>query len=132
MYHRMAWSSLFNSKFAQMIRLSAWLFPKMKGEGIASDRIAEHYKNIRFNEDDEVLGRLDITATMRSVVDKDTKKCYPDQEIWDEALLLIRTGGDTTSAALSSFFFYLSRNSACYETLASEIRNTFKSIDDIK
>lgn len=132
MYHRMAWPNLFNSGIARIINLSSWLFPTMDKEGFEADQIAAYYKNIRFNQDDKALERLDLVATMRSAREKNTKTAYPDQEIWDEALLLIRAGGDTTSAALAAFFFYLSRNTACYVTLASEVRSKFQSVEEIE
>ncbi|KAI3325418.1 cytochrome P450 [Xylariaceae sp. AK1471] len=53
-------------------------------------------------------------------------------ELWVEANLLIVAGSDTTSAALSAASFYLSRNPECYQKLASEIRSTFGSGQDIK
>ncbi|KAM5436669.1 hypothetical protein McanMca71_001786 [Microsporum canis] len=41
-------------------------------------------------------------------------------------------GLDTTVTAISSIFFYLARNPYAYEKLASEIRNTFSSAEEIR
>lgn len=43
-----------------------------------------------------------------------------------------KLGGATTATVLSACFFYLSRNPACYASLAAEIRSTFKSADEIR
>ncbi|KAI1129658.1 cytochrome P450, partial [Nemania abortiva] len=53
-------------------------------------------------------------------------------ELWSEALFFLQAGGDTTSTCLSAAFFYLSRNRACYDALAKEIRTTFKSGSEIR
>ncbi|KAF2964129.1 hypothetical protein GQX73_g9454 [Xylaria multiplex] len=52
-------------------------------------------------------------------------------ELWPEAILFIMAGGTTTATTMSAMFFYLSRNPAVYSTLATEIRSTFKSADEI-
>ncbi|KAI9166344.1 Cytochrome P450 monooxygenase atnE [Paramyrothecium foliicola] len=53
-------------------------------------------------------------------------------ELWGEAVFFMPAGGTTTSTALSSIFFYLSRYPAIYAKLATEIRSTFKSGNDLK
>jgi cytochrome P450 len=40
-------------------------------------------------------------------------------------------GGETIASSLAAAFFYLSRNPDCYEKLATEIRTTFKSGQEI-
>ncbi|KAK7753336.1 hypothetical protein SLS62_004626 [Diatrype stigma] len=55
-----------------------------------------------------------------------------DGELWPEAILFIMAGGATTATAMSACFFYLSRNPACYASLAAEIRSTFQSADEIR
>ncbi|OTA80295.1 hypothetical protein M434DRAFT_401801 [Hypoxylon sp. CO27-5] len=52
-------------------------------------------------------------------------------ELWPEAVLFIIAGGTTTASAMSALFFYLSRNPACYATLAAEIRSAFSSVSEI-
>ncbi|KAI1454900.1 cytochrome P450 [Annulohypoxylon moriforme] len=53
-------------------------------------------------------------------------------ELWAEANLFLPAAGDTTKTALCAVFFYLSRNPSCYEKLASEIRSTFNSGNEIR
>ncbi|CAG8953233.1 hypothetical protein HYFRA_00003436 [Hymenoscyphus fraxineus] len=55
-----------------------------------------------------------------------------NSELWAEAVFFLPAGGTTLSAALSAMFFYLSRNPIVYSRLASEIRTTFSSEDEIK
>ncbi|KAI1371358.1 cytochrome P450 [Hypoxylon crocopeplum] len=52
-------------------------------------------------------------------------------ELWPEASLFIMAGGTTTATTMSALFFYLSRNPACYATLAAEVRSSFGSASDI-
>ncbi|KAI0140025.1 cytochrome P450 [Hypoxylon sp. NC0597] len=53
-------------------------------------------------------------------------------DLWPEAVFFFGAGGDTTGTALAGAFFYLSRNPSCYEKLATEIRSTFTSAEEIK
>lgn len=50
-----------------------------------------------------------------------------------EGLFFVSAGGDTTAAAVGALFFYLSRetNIEAYKKLASEVRTTFSSADEI-
>lgn len=48
------------------------------------------------------------------------------------ASLFLSKGGSTTATAMSGVFFYLSRNPDAYARLASEIRTTFASAQDIR
>jgi cytochrome P450 len=52
-------------------------------------------------------------------------------ELFAESRLLLIAGSDTSSTTLSALLFYLSRYPACYEKLATEIRGTFQSVDEI-
>ncbi|KAH9886887.1 cytochrome P450 [Xylariomycetidae sp. FL2044] len=52
--------------------------------------------------------------------------------LWAEAAFFFPAGGETIASALNATFFYLSRNSHCYKTLALEIRSTFESGLDIQ
>ncbi|KAI1326131.1 cytochrome P450 [Xylariaceae sp. FL0255] len=54
-------------------------------------------------------------------------------DIWSEATFFLQAGhGDTTATCLSAAFFYLSRNSTSYGTLAKEIRSAFADASDIR
>ncbi|KAI0146369.1 cytochrome P450 [Xylariaceae sp. FL1272] len=52
-------------------------------------------------------------------------------EIWGEAGVFVNAGGTTTGTAMSTVFYYLSRNPSAYARLASEIRATFSSSNEI-
>lgn len=52
--------------------------------------------------------------------------------MWTEAHFFMAAGGDTVARLESAAFFYLSRNSEAYKTLAQEIRSTFDSGRDIQ
>lgn len=54
------------------------------------------------------------------------------KELWMEAIFFVAAGGATTATTMSGIFFYLSRNPEVYARLASEIRNTFSSGDQIR
>ncbi|KAI1873223.1 uncharacterized protein JN550_003476 [Neoarthrinium moseri] len=55
-----------------------------------------------------------------------------DSEIWAEAAFFLPAGADTISGLLCASLFYLSRNPNAYAKLASEIRSSFESGNDIK
>ncbi|KAI1826994.1 cytochrome P450 [Xylaria intraflava] len=55
-----------------------------------------------------------------------------DSEIWAEATFFFPAGGETTSTLLSAALFYLSRYPEAYEKLATEIRSTFQTDEEIK
>ncbi|KAI0516988.1 cytochrome P450 [Xylaria bambusicola] len=56
----------------------------------------------------------------------------PGSGFWNDALLFIAAGGDTTSSAVCSTLFYLTHYPDCYQSLAQEIRSTFRSGREIK
>ncbi|KAK8079374.1 Isotrichodermin C-15 hydroxylase [Apiospora hydei] len=55
-----------------------------------------------------------------------------DSVIWKEALVFLVAGADSVTTAMTAAFFYLSRNPACYQRLADEVRSTFASGHDIR
>lgn len=54
-----------------------------------------------------------------------------DSVIWKESLVFLAAGGDSVTTALAAAFFYLSRDRACCQRLAAEIRTTFPRGTDI-
>ncbi|KAJ2998822.1 hypothetical protein NUW58_g206 [Xylaria curta] len=54
------------------------------------------------------------------------------EEIRSEATFFLSAGSDTMSTCLGAAFFYLSRNTECYQRLVTEIRTTFSSSSEIK
>ncbi|CAI7607895.1 unnamed protein product [Penicillium manginii] len=52
-------------------------------------------------------------------------------EIQTNAALIIQAGSETTATALAACNFYLQKNRDCYTNLIEEIRNSFKSEDEI-
>lgn len=64
--------------------------------------------------------------------DSGTKQeAYTEDELRAEASLLIIAGSDTTTASLASIFWYLVRAPRCYQKLLDELRNTFKTTEDV-
>ena len=57
---------------------------------------------------------------------------YSRDELYSESDLLITASSDTTSTTFAAMFFYLIRNPRAYDRLASEIRSTFTSADEIR
>lgn len=57
---------------------------------------------------------------------------YTQEELVQENELLMIAGADTTSTTFAAMFFYLTRNPDVHRKLTSEIRATFKSVDDIE
>ncbi|KAK7957356.1 cytochrome P450 [Apiospora aurea] len=55
-----------------------------------------------------------------------------DSVIGKEALVFLAAGADSVTTAMTAAFFYLSRNPACYQQLADEVRSTFASGHDIR
>lgn len=56
---------------------------------------------------------------------------YTIDELFEETSLLVAAGSDTTSTVVPAMFFYMIRNPETYEKLTSEIRKTFKNVDEI-
>ncbi|KAI1868729.1 uncharacterized protein JN550_006304 [Neoarthrinium moseri] len=67
-----------------------------------------------------------LRARLMDQSDLDIKN-LKQQSLWTEAVFFFAAGGETIASSLAAAFFYLSRNSSCYEKLATEIRTTFRS-----
>ncbi|KAH7072290.1 cytochrome P450 [Paraphoma chrysanthemicola] len=76
---------------------------------------------------DDIFGSLLGSETM-----KDSEKTLTPIELAADATVMMIAGTDTSSVAISGVFFYLSRNLDDYARLASEIRTTFTSEEDIR
>lgn len=57
---------------------------------------------------------------------------YTRDELFQETILLVIAGADTTSTVFAAMLFYLTRNPRVYEKLSGAVRNTFKSAEDIR
>lgn len=83
------------------------------------------------------MGRKARTDLVSFVADGTQGAAMDDAQLRElllsEGLFFVSAGGDTTAAGLSALFFYLSRkiNAEAYRKLASEIRTTFSSADEI-
>ncbi|KAF2795044.1 cytochrome P450 [Melanomma pulvis-pyrius CBS 109.77] len=73
----------------------------------------------------------DLFSSVVDAKDPETGKMFSQKELFAEARLLLVAGSDTSSTTMSALMFYLSRYPDCYEKLASEIRATFQSEDEI-
>ncbi|KAK8039561.1 cytochrome P450 [Apiospora rasikravindrae] len=92
--------------------------------GVVSDRMAlpRDAKHDLYSlvATDERVGQAQLEGIRRS-------------EIWGRRVFfLMRVCGTTTGTAICSVFYYLSRYSAAYARLASEIRTTFSSGSEIR
>ncbi|KAI0835089.1 cytochrome P450 [Hypoxylon sp. FL0890] len=54
-----------------------------------------------------------------------------ESELWGEAFFFLSAGGTTVATAVSGMFFHLAHHPDVYSRLATEIRNTFESGEDI-
>jgi cytochrome P450 len=77
-------------------------------------------------------GRKDMFHFLFNAKDSATNAPFSHPELLSSANLLVTAGSDTTSTALCSLFFYLSRNERIYDKLANEIRQTFRTAEDIR
>ncbi|KAL4779780.1 cytochrome P450 [Aspergillus varians] len=57
---------------------------------------------------------------------------YTKEALEAEALTLTIAGSDTSAVILSGFFFYIVRSPRSYRRLVNEIRNIFKSVDEVR
>ncbi|KAJ8132298.1 hypothetical protein O1611_g1322 [Lasiodiplodia mahajangana] len=89
----------------------------------------QHMIKTRLSE--PIDAKHDLYSTVAGHLDN-TADGIGTSELLSEALFFIPAGGDTVTTAMTALFFYLSRNSTVYKRLATEIRNTFKSYEDIK
>ncbi|KAJ5738141.1 hypothetical protein N7493_001296 [Penicillium malachiteum] len=58
-------------------------------------------------------------------------KGLSQEELLDNVNILVTAGGDTTATTLSSVTYYITHNPETYQKLASEVRDTFKSEEEI-
>ncbi|EGD95905.1 hypothetical protein TESG_03368 [Trichophyton tonsurans CBS 112818] len=73
-----------------------------------------------------------VLSNLLQVTNSSSEPSLGTETIQSESGGLALAGLDTTVTAMSSVFFYLSRNQHAYEKLASEIRSSFPSADDIR
>ncbi|KAI0828784.1 cytochrome P450 [Hypoxylon sp. FL0890] len=86
---------------------------------------------IRSRMAEDVDAKRDLYSYVAEAVNAKDDDGLRIGDLWYEAFFFIIAGGDTTATALSATFFYLSRHQKCYEKLATEIRTTFRSADEI-
>ncbi|PQE05267.1 benzoate 4-monooxygenase cytochrome P450 protein [Rutstroemia sp. NJR-2017a BVV2] len=77
-------------------------------------------------------GRKDIFHYLFNATDEAGQPAYTNDELLEEAGLIVVAGTDTTANTISGFWFYVTRYPRVYSKLVEEIRTTFKSADDIK
>lgn len=81
-------------------------------------------------KDDEKLN--DIFRCILNATDPDTGESFGERELGSEANLLIAAGGDTTSTAIASTFFFLTKNDNILDKVTEEVRNKFKTLEDVR
>ncbi|KAI0886534.1 cytochrome P450 [Annulohypoxylon maeteangense] len=86
---------------------------------------------IRSRMAEDVHAKRDLYSHVADAINAKDDDSLRLGDLWYEAFFFIIAGGDTSATAMSATFFYLSRNPRCYEKLATEIRTTFQSADQI-
>ncbi|KAI0509330.1 cytochrome P450 [Xylaria bambusicola] len=92
--------------------------------------VIENMITSRVAEEKDV--RHDLYSIVADSMNPDGGQYLKDSEIWAEAVFFFPAGGETTSTLLAAAFFYLARNPLAYESLAKEIRSSFKDGREIK
>ncbi|KAJ5935122.1 Cytochrome monooxygenase lcsI [Penicillium verhagenii] len=84
---------------------------------------------------EKVRRRLDTKTErpdfMTYILRHNDDRAMTKREMESNAALLILAGSETTASLLSGFTFYLVQTPAAYKRLVEEIRDTFKSYDEI-
>ncbi|KAJ5151733.1 hypothetical protein N7492_010028 [Penicillium capsulatum] len=75
--------------------------------------------------------RKDIFTVMMGAKDSKRNMEYSLKDMWTESMLLLAAGTDTTSATIGALFYYLVHDPQALERLATEIRATFSTTDEI-
>ena len=94
-------------------------------------RIAEERSSDGASAVPQKTEHLDILSYLVSGTDPETGTNFKTEDIVMESNILTLAGGDTTGTAFQITFFNLAHNLDVYQKLAQEIRNTFKSPDEI-
>ncbi|KAF2820122.1 cytochrome P450 [Ophiobolus disseminans] len=98
------------------------------------DNLHERLAQAKLEEKNGIQSdRGDMLSYLINAKDADTgTPAYDFIDLNEEANMLTAAGADTTSAVIAALFFYLVHNANVLQTLVSEIRTTFSSVDDIK
>lgn len=75
--------------------------------------------------------RKDFIYYLSEAKDPETGEGYSQIEFLAECRLLIAAGSDTSSLTLAAAFFYLTQNPEIAAKLSKELRDTFKSVEEI-
>lgn len=82
---------------------------------------------------DQTKARKDMFHYFFQAKDPETGgPAYSADDLWQEALLLIIAGSDTSSTTLAGTVFYLTRHPRVYARLVQEVRTTFQTADEIR
>ncbi|KAJ5513437.1 Cytochrome P450 E-class group I [Penicillium fimorum] len=101
---------------------------KVKKRGYVYQKAAEAMME-QMNRKSE---REDFFTNILQARHPETGLPYPKAELMGEAILLLVAGSDTTSTALTVIIWHLLANPKTMEKLTAEIRDNFKSTDEIK
>ncbi|EFR01930.1 isotrichodermin C-15 hydroxylase [Nannizzia gypsea CBS 118893] len=80
----------------------------------------------------EPMKRKCVVSNILQLTNASSESPLSTDTMQSESGGLAIAGLDTTATAMASVFFYLSRNQHAYEKLASEIRSSFSSADEIQ
>ncbi|GFF84649.1 cytochrome P450 monooxygenase [Aspergillus udagawae] len=76
-------------------------------------------------------GREDLFDKMMNASDK-TGRRFTMKDLWNELMVLLLAGSETTSTAMSATLFYLSHHPEALSQATAEVRSTFKELEEIR
>ena len=92
MYFQFAWPSLLKSKLSYWIKPSRWIFPKMAEQGELFKQLAKDFRRDREIDIEKREQRDDVLTALETALDVKTGEKMNRDEVWNEALTLIRAG----------------------------------------
>ncbi|KAF4219338.1 hypothetical protein CNMCM8980_003069 [Aspergillus fumigatiaffinis] len=75
--------------------------------------------------------RDDLFDKMMNASDK-TGRRFTTKDLWNELMLLLLAGSETTSTTMSATLFYLSHHPESLHQATAEVRSTFKDLEEIR
>ncbi|KAF7192204.1 Cytochrome P450 monooxygenase [Pseudocercospora fuligena] len=139
-YHAWVTTIFANLKFAARLAAIKTLHPILRTfvrDFVEHTEVAERRRQAHFNFS---VQRLDQHLTRkverpdfwtRILSRDDTQDAFSMDEQYETASLFMVAGTETSASALSGTTYYLLRNPRCLDKLATELRTTFRSFEDL-
>jgi cytochrome P450 len=102
------------------------------GEFARASLARRKQREIRFEKVGDEYSRKDSFHYLFRGRDPETGREYGEAELGAESEMLIIAGSDTTSTVLAGSIFYLVHNPIAMQKLKDEVRNAFRSVEDIR